>query len=134
MTCIFAGNRHGCWTHHRCPHILRELVISTAGTLREDEYSLACRFSPQNGENAHSLRTVQYVYLAMSMVGVVINVGMAFATLPEIQQVTVADAKDVNNVKGFMKKYHTLFGFAAEFAYVRLSFDRGNDFRLSVQR
>jgi fucose permease len=125
MTSIFAGNRHGRRTHHRCPHILRELVTSSVGTLRDAEYTLACCFSPQNGENAHSLGTVQYVYLAMSMVGVVINVGMAFATLPEIQQVTVADAKDVNNVKGFMKKCHTLFGFAAEFAYVRLTFEGG---------
>lgn len=91
----------------------------------------------QNGENATSLGTVcagnmrrvhrvltllreqvQYVYLAMSCLGIVVNIAFFFAKLPEVAQVVAVDTQDVVSVKGFFKKYHTIAGFFAEFAYV----------------
>ncbi|KAJ9096103.1 hypothetical protein QFC19_007329 [Naganishia cerealis] len=54
----------------------------------------------------------------MSCLGVVVNVLFYFAKLPEVAQVVATDTKEVVSVKGFMKKYHTIAGFFAEFAYV----------------
>ncbi|GHJ87458.1 hypothetical protein NliqN6_3860 [Naganishia liquefaciens] len=71
-----------------------------------------------NGENANSLGTVQYVYLAMSCLGIVVNIAFYFAKLPEVAQVVASDTQEVVSVKGFFKKYHTIAGFFAEFAYV----------------
>lgn len=61
---------------------------------------------------------VQYVYLAMSCLGVVVNIAFYFAKLPEVAQVVAVDSQEVVSVKGFFKKYHTIAGFFAEFAYV----------------
>lgn len=66
---------------------------------------------------------VQYVYLAMSCLGIVVNVLFFFAKLPEVAQVVSADTKDVVSVKGFFKKYHTIAGFFAEFFYVSTTFE-----------
>lgn len=54
----------------------------------------------------------------MSCLGVVINILFFFAKLPEVAQVVSAETKDVVSMKGFFKKYHTIAGFFAEFAYV----------------
>ncbi|KAJ9105612.1 hypothetical protein QFC20_004292 [Naganishia adeliensis] len=68
-------------------------------------------------ENDTSLGSVQYVYLAMSCLGVLVNILFFFAKLPEVEQVVSAGTQDVVSLKGFFKKYHTLAGFFAEFAY-----------------
>ncbi|KAI5452135.1 hypothetical protein NCC49_001073 [Naganishia albida] len=70
-----------------------------------------------HGENANSLGTVQYVYLAMSCLGIVVNILFFFAKLPEVEQVVSAGTQDVVSVKGFFRKYHTIAGFFAEFFY-----------------
>lgn len=71
-----------------------------------------------NGKNATSLGTVQFVYLAMSVFGLLINIGLYFAKLPEVTQVVAADYHEVATLSGFFKKYHTIFGAVSEFAYV----------------
>ncbi|KAJ9126977.1 hypothetical protein QFC24_001208 [Naganishia onofrii] len=71
-----------------------------------------------NGANADSLGSVQYVYLAMSCLGLLVNVAFYFAKLPEVAQVVAHDAQQTVSVKGFMKKTHTIAGFFAEFGYV----------------
>ncbi|KAJ9105611.1 hypothetical protein QFC20_004291 [Naganishia adeliensis] len=68
-------------------------------------------------EDEKSLGSVQYVYLAMSCLGVVVNILFFFAKLPEVAQVVSAETEDVVSLKGFFKKYHTIAGFFAEFAY-----------------
>lgn len=54
----------------------------------------------------------------MSCLGVVVNILFFFAKLPEVAQVVSAETEDVVSLKGFFKKYHTIAGFFAEFAYV----------------
>jgi FHS family L-fucose permease-like MFS transporter len=61
---------------------------------------------------------VQYVYLAMSVFGVILNVLLIFAKLPEVAQVVAADASQTTTIKGFLKQKHTIYGFFAEFGYV----------------
>jgi hypothetical protein len=56
----------------------------------------------------------------MSCLGIVVNIAFYFAKLPEVAQVVAVDTQDVVSVKGFFKKYHTIAGFFAEFAYVSL--------------
>jgi FHS family L-fucose permease-like MFS transporter len=65
-----------------------------------------------------SIGAVQYVYLAMSVFGVILNVLLIFAKLPEVSQVVAADASETTTIKGFLKKKHTIYGFLAEFGYV----------------
>ncbi|ORY32003.1 major facilitator superfamily domain-containing protein [Naematelia encephala] len=75
-----------------------------------------------NGANKYSLGTVQYVYLAMSLFGCVINVLVFFAKLPDVQQVVTVVSGVVGEekatVKGLFRFRRTIFGFIAEFAYV----------------
>lgn len=54
----------------------------------------------------------------MSLFGCVINTLVFFAKLPEVSQVVALDVNEVVSIKGLFKKYHTIFGFLAEFAYV----------------
>ena len=54
----------------------------------------------------------------MSCLGIVVNIAFYFAKLPEVAQVVASDTQEVVSVKGFFKKYHTIAGFFAEFAYV----------------
>lgn len=61
---------------------------------------------------------MQYVYLAMSIFGCMINTLLFFAKLPEVRQIVAKDIVEVVTIKGLFKKYHTIFGFFAEFAYV----------------
>jgi FHS family L-fucose permease-like MFS transporter len=65
-----------------------------------------------------SIGAVQYVYLAMSAFGVILNVLLIFAKLPEVAQVVAADASQTTTIKGFLKQKHTIYGFFAEFGYV----------------
>ncbi|KAJ9098722.1 hypothetical protein QFC21_004370 [Naganishia friedmannii] len=64
---------------------------------------------------------VQYVYLAMSCLGVILNIAFYFAKLPEVAQVLAHDVEQTVSVKGFFKKTHTIAGFFAEFAYPGIS-------------
>jgi fucose permease len=78
-------------------------------------------FCSESKETASLKRTslqVQYVYLAMSCLGIVVNILFFFAKLPEVAQVVSAETQDVVSLKGFFKKYHTIAGFFAEFFYV----------------
>lgn len=57
----------------------------------------------------------------MAVLGLIINIGVGFAKLPEVQQVVVIPAgkeAEVVTLRGFFRKYHTIAGFFAEFGYV----------------
>jgi len=69
-------------------------------------------------DTSGSLGSVQYVYLAMSCFGVILNVLLIFAKLPEVRQIIALDAAETTSIKGFLKQRHTIYGFVAEFAYV----------------
>ncbi|KAL7420655.1 hypothetical protein Q5752_004606 [Cryptotrichosporon argae] len=71
-----------------------------------------------NGANATSLATVQYVYLALSVFALLLNIGVAFAKLPEVRQVVVADDGEKATLRGFFRQYHTIFGVISEWFYV----------------
>ncbi|KAF9528541.1 MFS general substrate transporter [Crepidotus variabilis] len=75
------------------------------------------------GKNANSLDTVQWVYLAVSGLGVVLNILFYFCHLPEIeeeyilQQLPELEGPDAKP-ESFWKQYRCLFGFVAQTAYV----------------
>ncbi|RSH94902.1 hypothetical protein EHS25_004708 [Saitozyma podzolica] len=71
-----------------------------------------------NGANAYSLDTVQYVYLALAVFALLINILVFFAKLPEVRQVVTVDQQEKVSKSGFFKQYHTIFGFLAEWFYV----------------
>jgi FHS family L-fucose permease-like MFS transporter len=88
-----------------------------------------------SGPNANSLSTVQYVYLAVALLGVAVGIMFFFAKLPEVAEASgvqrrgsVADdatlelATDANgNIIGagpIWKQYNMIFGFIAQFCYV----------------
>lgn len=74
-----------------------------------------------NGKNAHDLGTVQYVYLALACVALLLNIALLFCKLPEVvQTVTEEDLAQLKGGgwKGIFKKHHTTIGFAAEWFYV----------------
>ncbi|ODN76862.1 hypothetical protein L202_05452 [Cryptococcus amylolentus CBS 6039] len=71
-----------------------------------------------NGDNQNSLGTVQYVYLALACFSALLNVGIAFATLPEVKQAVSEDQEERVAKQSIWKQYHTLFGAAAQFFYV----------------
>lgn len=78
-------------------------------------------FNEKLDNNGNQLGTVQYVYLAMSMFALVLNIGLAFCKLPEVRQAVKPEYAEFikkEGYKGILKKYHTMFGFAAEFFYV----------------
>ncbi|KAG9316695.1 major facilitator superfamily domain-containing protein [Chiua virens] len=73
------------------------------------------------GANAYSLGTVQWVYLAVAGLGVVLNVLFFFATLPEITEDALAEELQDTGMQDdapFWKQYHCIFGFVAQTAYV----------------
>jgi FHS family L-fucose permease-like MFS transporter len=74
------------------------------------------------GENATSLDTVQWVYLAVAGLGVVLNVLFYFCDLPEITEEALSaeihQAGINNDVESFWKQYRCIFGFVAQTAYV----------------
>jgi len=73
-----------------------------------------------NGENAHSLGTVQWVYLAVAGLGIVLNILFYFCPLPEISEDAIAKEQVELGVElgPFYKQYHCIFGFVAQMAYV----------------
>ncbi|WWD21194.1 hypothetical protein CI109_105678 [Kwoniella shandongensis] len=71
-----------------------------------------------NGANQYSLDTVQYVYLALSVFALLINILVAFAKLPEVAQAVTVEQEESISKQGFLKQYHCIFGAVAEFFYV----------------
>ncbi|KAF8556322.1 MFS general substrate transporter [Imleria badia] len=73
------------------------------------------------GQNATSLGTVQWVYLAVACLGVFLNVLFYFATLPEITEDALAEeiqGAGLQDDQGpFWKQYRCIFGFVAQTAY-----------------
>ncbi|KAF9445908.1 MFS general substrate transporter [Macrolepiota fuliginosa MF-IS2] len=74
------------------------------------------------GANANRLDTVQWVYLAVAGLGVVLNVMFYFCDLPEItEEALAAEIHEVgihDDEKSFWKQYRCIFGFVAQTAYV----------------
>ncbi|KAI0328623.1 MFS general substrate transporter [Cubamyces sp. BRFM 1775] len=74
------------------------------------------------GKNATSLDTVQWVYLAVAGLGLVLNILFYFCTLPEITQDALAQEMHevglTNDNESFWKQYRCIFGWVAQTAYV----------------
>lgn len=74
------------------------------------------------GANATKLDTVQWVYLAVACLGVVLNILFYFCHLPEIEEESALKQVHINTPEGtseaFWKQYRCLFGFVAQTAYV----------------
>ncbi|TFK93733.1 MFS general substrate transporter [Polyporus arcularius HHB13444] len=74
------------------------------------------------GKNATTLDTVQWVYLAVAGLGLVLNVLFYFCPLPEITQDALAEemheAGMDQDSEPFIKQYHCIFGWVAQTAYV----------------
>ncbi|KAI0027821.1 major facilitator superfamily domain-containing protein [Vararia minispora EC-137] len=85
-------------------------VASFAGPLIASTYFF-------RGANATSLATVQWVYLAVAGLGLVLNILFFFCDLPEIREEELAvNAGDQE--ESFWKQYRCVFGFVAQTAYV----------------
>ncbi|KDR75343.1 hypothetical protein GALMADRAFT_549223 [Galerina marginata CBS 339.88] len=73
------------------------------------------------GANATKLDTVQWVYLAVAGLGVVLNIMFYFCDLPEIEEEAVLTqiGEDGNpvEVESFWKQWRCIFGFVAQTAY-----------------
>ncbi|CAL1707329.1 unnamed protein product [Somion occarium] len=74
------------------------------------------------GKNATSLDTVQWVYLAVAGLGVVLNIMFYFCDLPEITGDALAEEMHevglTNDDQPFLKQYRCIFGWVAQTAYV----------------
>ncbi|KAI0317204.1 MFS general substrate transporter [Amylostereum chailletii] len=74
------------------------------------------------GANANSLTNVQWVYLAVACLGLVLNILFYFCDLPEITEDALEEELIVNGVVEdigpFWKQYHCIFGFVAQMCYV----------------
>ncbi|XP_006460935.1 hypothetical protein AGABI2DRAFT_204277 [Agaricus bisporus var. bisporus H97] len=74
------------------------------------------------GENSTKLDTVQWVYLAVAGLGVLLNVMFYFCKLPEITgDALAAEIHEVGiraDEEPFWKQYRCIFGFVAQMAYV----------------
>lgn len=78
-------------------------------------------FNEDLDQDGNQLGTVQYVYLAMALFALCLNIGLAFCKLPEVRQAVKPEHVEFikkEGYKGILKKYHTVFGFFAEFFYV----------------
>ncbi|KAL4080335.1 major facilitator superfamily domain-containing protein [Scleroderma yunnanense] len=69
------------------------------------------------GANAYSLGTVQWVYLAVAGLGIVLNILFLFAQLPEITSASPTEEVGREH-EPFRKQYHCIFGWVAQTAYV----------------
>ncbi|OAX32878.1 MFS general substrate transporter [Rhizopogon vinicolor AM-OR11-026] len=73
------------------------------------------------GANATSLGTVQWVYLAVAGLGIVLNILFFFFDLPEIIEDSEPDEKNevaiVDGPVPLWKQYHCILGFVAQIAY-----------------
>jgi FHS family L-fucose permease-like MFS transporter len=76
------------------------------------------------GKNATTLDTVQWVYLAVAALGVLLNVLFFFCDLPEIteealtRELVASEGEAAADVGPFYKQYHCIFGFVAQTCYV----------------
>ncbi|KAF8904376.1 MFS general substrate transporter [Gymnopilus junonius] len=71
------------------------------------------------GANATGLATVQWVYLAVAGLGVVLNILFYFCNLPEIEEeATLYQLPGEVEVEPFRKQYRCIFGYVAQTAYV----------------
>ncbi|KAJ8472319.1 hypothetical protein ONZ45_g16689 [Pleurotus djamor] len=74
------------------------------------------------GENATKLDTVQWVYLAVAGLGLVLNVLFYFCPLPEITEEALAAEIHEFGLEGdkepFWKQYRCILGFVAQMCYV----------------
>lgn len=76
------------------------------------------------GKNAYTLDTVQWVYLAVSGLGVVLNVLFFYCDLPEIteealtRELAATGGEEAADVGPFFKQYRCIFGFVAQTCYV----------------
>lgn len=81
-----------------------------------------------SGENATKLDTVQWVYLAVAGLGVVLNILFYFCDLPEIVDGAIMNRETINReatksgsdteLESFWKQWRCIFGFFAQTAYV----------------
>ncbi|KZP34229.1 MFS general substrate transporter [Athelia psychrophila] len=73
------------------------------------------------GKNATTLDTVQWVYLAVAGLGIVLNILFFFCDLPEITEDALAEELHKEGITGdqkpFWKQYRCIFGFVAQTAY-----------------
>ncbi|KAF5351952.1 hypothetical protein D9756_007434 [Leucocoprinus leucothites] len=90
-------------------------LASFAGPLIASKYFF-------RGANANSLDTVQWVYLAVAGLGLVLNILFFFCHLPEITEDALAaeihEAGIHNDEAPFWKQYRCIFGFIAQTTYV----------------
>ncbi|EMD37869.1 hypothetical protein CERSUDRAFT_105749 [Gelatoporia subvermispora B] len=74
------------------------------------------------GKNATTLDTVQWVYLAVAGLGVVLNILFYFCDLPDITEDALAREMHAAGIKAdeepFWKQYHCIFGWVAQTTYV----------------
>ncbi|KAI0344691.1 MFS general substrate transporter [Trametopsis cervina] len=73
------------------------------------------------GKNADTLDTVQWVYLAVAGLGVVLNILFFFCDLPEITQDALSEEMHAAGIRNddepFWKQYRCIFGWVAQTAY-----------------
>ncbi|EPQ57691.1 hypothetical protein GLOTRDRAFT_39181, partial [Gloeophyllum trabeum ATCC 11539] len=90
-------------------------VASFAGPL------IASRWFFQ-GKNATTLDTVQWVYLAVAGLGVVLNILFYFCDLPEITEDALEEEMHTVGIEKaqepFLKQYRCIFGWVAQTCYV----------------
>ncbi|KIM91936.1 hypothetical protein PILCRDRAFT_809931 [Piloderma croceum F 1598] len=74
------------------------------------------------GKNATTLDTVQWVYLGVAGLGLVLNIMFYFCDLPEITEEALADEIHEVGIEDdagpFYKQYRCVFGWVAQTAYV----------------
>ncbi|TFY74485.1 hypothetical protein EWM64_g9527, partial [Hericium alpestre] len=89
-------------------------VASFAGPLIASTYFF-------RGKNANTLDTVQWVYLAVAGLGIVLNILFFFCPLPEITEEALTEelaaAGKEKDVGPFWKQYRCVFGWIAQTSY-----------------
>ncbi|KAJ7109564.1 major facilitator superfamily domain-containing protein [Mycena crocata] len=100
-------------------------VASFAGPFIASKYFFS-------GENSSNLTNVQYVYMAVAGMGVVVALAFGVTRLPEVSEAELQAAaaaaaaiaaaageqSDVKSDEPFYKQYRAIFGFVAQFMYV----------------
>ncbi|EPT05014.1 hypothetical protein FOMPIDRAFT_126349 [Fomitopsis schrenkii] len=89
-------------------------VASFAGPMIASKYFFS-------GKNANSLATVQWVYLAVAGLGLVLNILFYFCPLPEISEDALSAEMERAGMRQdeepFWKQYHCIFGWIAQTTY-----------------
>jgi FHS family L-fucose permease-like MFS transporter len=95
-------------------------VASFTGPLIASKYFFS-------GEHNDNLGTVQYVYMAVAGMGVLVAIAFFFTKLPEVSEealqaeaeaLAMAHGADPQTEKGFWKQYRAISGAVAQFLYV----------------